>query len=153
RRDARVVGVVPNVVLGTIIDPVDAPVAYYPASARASGMAILARVSAPTMITMRRIDAELARLAPDAIEDIHTLDAYMAGGVYPFRAAYWIAGALGAIALLLTITGVYGVLSYVVAQRRKEIGIRVALGASASNVVGLVLRQSIRLCAIGLPLG
>ena len=153
RRDARVVGVVPNVVLGTIIDPVDAPVAYYPASARASGMAILARVSAPTMITMRRIDAELARLAPDAIEDIHTLDAYMAGGVYPFRAAYWIAGALGAIALLLTITGVYGVLSYVVAQRRKEIGIRVALGASASNVVGLVMGQSVRLAALGLLLG
>jgi predicted permease len=153
RRDARVVGIVPNVVLGTIIDPVDAPVAYFPASAQASEMAILARVSAPTAITMRRIDAQLARVAPDAVEDIHTLDAYMAGGVYPFRAAYWIAGALGAIALLLTITGVYGVLSYVVAQRRKEIGIRVALGASASNVVGLVMGQSTRLAALGLLLG
>jgi len=77
----------------------------------------------------------------------------MAGGVYPFRAAYWIAGALGAIALLLTITGVYGVLSYIVAQRRKELGIRVALGASASNVIGLVMGQSIRLAALGLLLG
>jgi ABC-type antimicrobial peptide transport system permease subunit len=102
---------------------------------------------------MRRIDAELSRFAPEAVEDIHTLDAYMAGGVYPFRAAYWIAGALGAIALLLTITGVYGVLSYIVAQRRKELGIRVALGASASNVIGLVMGQSIRLAAFGLLLG
>lgn len=153
RRRSRVVGVVPNVVLGTIIDPFDAPVAYFPASANASGMAILARVAPPTAITMRRIDAALAQRAPDALEDIHTLDAYMAGGVYPFRAAYWIAGVLGGIALLLTLTGVYGVLSYVVAQRRKELGIRVALGASAASVVALVMRQSIRLATIGIGVG
>jgi len=57
------------------------------------------------------------------------------------------------IALLLTLTGVYGVLSYVVAQRRKELGIRIALGASAWKLVGLVLGQSMRLCAIGLVAG
>jgi len=102
---------------------------------------------------MHRIDAALAQHAPDALEDIHTLAAYMAGGVYPFRAAYWIAGVLGGIALLLTLTGVYGVLSYVVAQRRKELGIRVALGASAASVVALVMRQSIRLAAIGIGVG
>ena len=153
RRTARVIGVVPNVALGTIIDPRDAPVAYFPAPARADGMVILARVSGPTELTMHRIDAGLARVAPDAVEDIHTLAAYREAGVYPFRAAYWIAGALGAIALLLTLTGVYGVLSYVVAQRRKELGIRVALGASPANVVGLVMGQSIRLAATGLALG
>ena len=153
RRSSRVVGVVPNVVLGTIIDPFDAPVVYFPASARASGMAIIARVAPPTAITMRRIDSALARLAPDALEELHTLDAYMAGGVYPFRAAYWIAGVLGAIALLLTLTGVYGVVSYVVAQRSKELGIRVALGASPSSVVAMVMGQSMRLAAIGLGLG
>ena len=143
----------PNVALGTIIDPFDAPVAYFPNSAQADGMALLARVSGLPEITMRRLDLALAQLAPGALEDIHTLDVYMMGGVYPFRAAYWIASALGAIALLLTLTGVYGVLSYVVAQRRKELGIRVALGASASTVVALVMGQSIRLAAIGLALG
>jgi predicted permease len=153
RRDALVIGVVPNVALGTIIDPFDSPIAYFPSNARESGMALLLRVSGRTERTMRRIDAEVSQLAPDAIEDIHTLDAFMASGVYPFRAAYWIAGALGAIALLLTLTGVYGVLSYVVAQRRKELGIRVALGASPSTVVGLVMGQSIRLAATGLTLG
>ena len=153
RRDFRVVGVVPNVALGTIIDPFDAPVVYLPRSAHAGGMALLARVSGPTDAAMRRIDAALARLAPESVEDIHTLDAYMAAGVYPFRAAYWIAGVLGAIALLLTLTGVYGVLSYVVAQRRKELGIRVALGASPSMVVALVMRECIRLAACGLALG
>ena len=153
RREARVVGVVPNVVLGTIIDPFDSPVAYFPSSPGVSGMALLARVSGQTERTMRRIDAEVARVAPDAVEDIHTLGAFMASGVYPFRAAYWVAGALGVIALVLTLTGVYGVLSYVVAQRRKELGIRVALGASPANVVRLVMGQSIRLAGLGLGFG
>jgi predicted lysophospholipase L1 biosynthesis ABC-type transport system permease subunit len=153
RREARVVGVVPDVALGTIIDPFDAPVAYFPSAPERAGMAILARVSGEPETTMRRLDATVARLAPAAVEEIHTLDVYVIGSVYPFRAAYWVAGALGGIALLLTLTGVYGVLSYVVAQRRKELGIRVALGAAASTVVGLVLRQSLRLCAIGLAMG
>jgi predicted permease len=153
RRSARVVGVVPNVVLGTIIDPFDAPVAYYPVADSTRGTALLAAVTGRAEVTMRRIDADVSRRVPSAIEDIHTLDAYMAGGVYPFRAAYWIAGVLGAIALLLTLSGVYGVLSYVVAQRRKELGIRVALGASASTVIALVLSQAVRLCAIGLGIG
>jgi ABC-type antimicrobial peptide transport system permease subunit len=77
----------------------------------------------------------------------------MYGGIYPFRAAYWIAGALGIIALLLTLTGIYGVLSYIVAQRRKELGIRSALGAATASLVALVLGQSLRLCAIGLAAG
>jgi len=153
RRDAHVVGVVPDVALGTIIDPFEAPVAYYPSAPDHSGMALLARVTGEPEATMRRLDATLAQLAPGVVEDIHTLDVFVIGAVYPFRAAYWVAGALGAIALLLTVTGVYGVLSYVVAQRRKELGIRVALGAAASAIVGLVLRQSLRLCVIGLVAG
>ena len=153
RRDARVVGVAANVALGTIIDPIDAPIAYYPSAADRPDMALLALVTGPQAVAMRRIDAALAELAPSTVEDIHTLDAYMYGGIYPIRAAYWIAAALGAIALLLTVAGVYGVLSYAVAQRRKELGIRVALGAAASSIVSLVLRQSLRLCAIGLAAG
>ena len=153
RHDARVVGVAADVALGTIIDPVDAPIAYYPGTADAPDMALLALVTGPQAVAMRRLDATLAQLAPGAVEDIHTLDAYMYGGIYPFRAAYWIAAVLGAIALVLTVTGVYGVLSYVVAQRRKELGIRVALGAGASSIVGLVLGQSMRLCVLGLAAG
>ncbi|HMJ82607.1 MAG TPA: FtsX-like permease family protein, partial [Vicinamibacterales bacterium] len=59
----------------------------------------------------------------------------------------------GVLALLLTISGVYGVLSYLVAQRAKEIGIRIALGANVSTVVSLVMGQSLRLAAVGLPIG
>jgi predicted permease len=60
---------------------------------------------------------------------------------------------IGMLALVLTISGVYGLLSYVVKQRTKEIGIRMALGATIRNVTGLVLRQSFRLALLGLTLG
>ena len=153
RRDATVIGVVRNVVLGTVIDPLDSPILYYPSSAENADMPILARVAGPQGLEARRLDAALAQRVPGSIEDLHTIDDYLYGGMYPFRAAYWIAGALGVIALLLTLTGVYGVLSYVVAQRRKELGIRLALGASAPKLVRLVLGQSMRLCAFGLLAG
>jgi ABC-type antimicrobial peptide transport system permease subunit len=73
--------------------------------------------------------------------------------MYAFRAASMIGAALGGLALLLTLTGIYGVVSYFVTQRTKEIGIRVALGATTGTVVGLVLKQSLRLTAIGTVLG
>jgi len=64
-----------------------------------------------------------------------------------------IGAALGGLALFLTLTGIYGVVSYFVTQRTKEIGIRVALGATTRTVVGLVLKQSLRLTLIGIGLG
>jgi ABC-type antimicrobial peptide transport system permease subunit len=73
--------------------------------------------------------------------------------MYAFRAAAMIGAAVGGLALLLTLSGIYGVVSYFVTQRTKEIGIRVALGATASGVIVLVLKQSLRLIAIGTVLG
>lgn len=73
--------------------------------------------------------------------------------LYPFRAIAAIAGFLGAVALLMTTSGVFGMLSYVVTQRRKEFGIRIALGAGKARVTGMVLRQSLRLAAAGAVLG
>jgi ABC-type antimicrobial peptide transport system permease subunit len=72
---------------------------------------------------------------------------------YPFVAASWIGSFLGVVALVLSVSGLYGVLTFTISQRTREIGIRMALGASAGAVVRLVLRQSTRLAGIGALVG
>jgi len=74
-------------------------------------------------------------------------------GLVPQRMAASVAGTLGIVGLLLCAIGIYGVTSYSVARRTREIGIRVALGADAASVVRLVLRQGLVLAAIGTAIG
>ena len=79
-----------------------------------------------------------------------TLERQQSGPVETqLRIAATVAGALGLIGLLLAAIGVYGVASYTVAQRTREIGIRLSLGADRTAVVGMVLRQAMRLVAMG----
>jgi ABC-type antimicrobial peptide transport system permease subunit len=62
-------------------------------------------------------------------------------------------GAASGIALLLGLVGIYGVISYMVAQRRKEIGVRMALGATGPSVTGMVVRQGLGLAVVGVAVG
>ena len=73
--------------------------------------------------------------------------------MYPLRAGAWVGAMLAGVALVLSVSGLYGVLSYTLAQRRREIGIRMALGAPARAVVALVMRQSARMTAFGIAIG
>jgi ABC-type antimicrobial peptide transport system permease subunit len=72
---------------------------------------------------------------------------------YPLTVASWIGMVLSGVALALSVSGLYGVMTYGVSHRRKEIGIRMALGANPQAVVKLVLSQSTRLVAIGAAIG
>jgi len=69
------------------------------------------------------------------------------------RAMAILSGALGSLAALLATLGLYGVMSYMIARRRKEIGIRMALGADRRRVVRLVLKEAILLVAVRLAIG
>jgi predicted permease len=153
-RTARVVGVTTDVSPGSIaIDP-RTPVVYYPQPLDAGVTQFLARVSGDPEQARQAVErAMVTKVDSTAAVETHTLATSLALQVYPFRAVYWIAAAIGAIALVLTLIGVYGVMSYLVAQRRKEFGIRLALGAPGDALIALVLRQSMRMASMGVVIG
>ena len=152
-RTARVIGVSRNAVSGWIGSGLTRSVVFYPTSADSAGARIVARVTGDANQARQRIDVDLGAVDQRAVTEIHTLDDYLAVQRWPFRIFSWVAAAIGAVALTLTVIGIYGVLSYLVAQRAKEIGIRMALGASVGVVVGKVLRQCLRYAVVGIAAG
>src|ERR1700693_3682228 len=103
--------------------------------------------------TTRHLEATLAATAPDRPVIAISLDEMFFTQMYPFWAAAYIAALLGGLALLLTLSGLYGVLSYLVGQRTREIGIRMALGATPGMVVRLILSQSMKFAIWGTGVG
>jgi predicted permease len=152
-RTLRVIGIARDTAVGSLDNP-DRSALYMPTSVEDSRNALYVRVHDDSGKAIRDLSAAAEAANPGAIkEDIHSLQDYLDATIWSYRLEYWISAALGTIALLLTISGIYGVLSYVVAQRTKEIGIRIALGAGARAVTGLVLTQCLRLAAIGIAIG
>jgi predicted permease len=95
-------------------------------------------------------------LAPDvAIVNIETMEQWLDGafGFFTFRLAAALAGTLGLVGLLLAIVGVYGIISFAVNNRTREIGIRLALGATPREILRLVWAQGMRLVATGIVAG
>jgi predicted permease len=152
-RNVRVIGTVRDVVVNSVDKGLDQPVVYFAAPVEASGCCALIRVKGDPVAAKRAIDADLERDAPGGVDRIDRLETFVAGAVYPYRAAYWVSLALGLLALGLTVVGVYGVVSYVVSQRQREISVRIALGATTRDVLDLVLRQAVRHALIGVGIG
>jgi predicted permease len=101
--------------------------------------------------SVRRLVAELRRDA--AVEALEPLSAQLATSVAQPRFAAAVLLSLAGIALLLAAVGLYGVLSYSVARRQREIGVRSALGATHGRLVGMIVREGVTVTVIGLALG
>jgi predicted permease len=87
------------------------------------------------------------------VSDIQTLRALFGTMTYPFQLLAMLMGASGAMALLLATIGVFGIVAYSVAQRTRELGVRIALGAGRAAVLGMVVGQGMRLVGAGLIAG
>jgi hypothetical protein len=152
--DVAVIGVTADVVNGLIYNGRTAHL-YLPTTAGASqARTLLVRGRSVQDIRPDVLQAILRDVDANPLSfTILPLDEAMALQLYPMMVASWIGLLLSGIALALSVSGLYGVVTYGLSQRTKEIGIRIALGATPAGVVRLVMSQSGRLVAIGAALG
>ncbi len=150
----EIVGVVANV-MNDDLDDLAVPGIYQPYTQRApAGMAVVVRGSADPTGLIAGIRAKLADMdSTIAISEVKTLETLVEERSSPKKLVTAMLGAFALIALILAMIGLYAVTSYTVALRNRELGIRMALGAQARDVLTLVLRQSLRLSGLGLLLG
>jgi putative ABC transport system permease protein len=150
----EIVGVVGDVKYGLPDDPV-MPEFYtsYLQFTYPDTMIIVKSAQAITPI-VPALRAAVASVDPGiAVYDVRTLDERTAAALSRPRLTATLLSAFAAAALLLAAIGVYGVMAYVVASRRRELGIRLALGAGRADVISLVLAQGVRLAAAGAAIG
>ena len=101
----------------------------------------------PVRNTIRELDPKIP------VADVQTLNDYFSFGLFPFRLLAMVMAGCGVMALLLATLGIYGIVSYSIAQRTRELGIRLALGALQKDILTLVIGQGMFLVSVGLGLG
>src|SRR5205814_8440222 len=125
--------------------------------ATAGNVVLHVRTRGNPVLMMDRVRAEIRALNPHfPVRDVSTLAARLSLAQRPDRMMAILASFFGGLALVLTAMGVYGVIAYAVGRRAKEIGVRLALGATPRNVLRMIVRETLTLvtawAALGLPL-
>ncbi len=151
-----VVGVVKEVQFdGIALDQKPVGAYYFPyAQQTPSGIGLTVRSARPSSDVVADIRHALAAIDPALpFYAVKTMDEYVDQALLSRRVPMLLAMTFAVVALFLSAIGIYGVLAYGVAQRRREIGIRLALGSTAGEVFSLVLRDGVKIVTIGMALG
>ena len=115
---------------------------------------LIVRTTGDPSAVVSSLHGEVRKLDPNLpLFDIRTVHEHLKLSVFVPRMASLILALFGGLALLLAVVGLYSVVAFGVAQRTREIGVRVALGASRGSILRLVLRQGLRLALIGVAIG
>ena len=152
--DVQVVGVAGDVVSGLMVDGLDPSHLYLPTAITGPRVAHLLVRGRSGDLPLEHLRAVLRDIHPDPLAfELLPIDELREAQMFPVKAAAWIGSVLGIVALALSASGLYGMLAYVISQRTREIGIRLALGATGAAVVRLVMTQSARLAGMGAAIG
>jgi predicted permease len=158
RRTATVIGVAADIKSSSLVDGLADPYVYLPLAqtqdtGMTSTMSIIARQRGRTSL-VPQIEAIVRELDPTlVIANDQSLSESIALGLAPQRVLAAVAGTMGVLGLFLASIGIYGVTAYSIAMRRRELGIRLALGAPRGRLIWMVLRQGMALVAIGVAIG
>jgi len=150
-----IVGVVGTINTINLAEPVIKERIYYPVTQAPRGsMAVTLKTSLDPTTLVAPLREAVQSIDPDQpIADVRTMDQWIARSLANRRAPTVLLALFGAIALVLSAIGIYGVLAFGVAQRVREFGIRQALGADRHSILSLVIAQGMRTIAIGVVIG
>jgi putative ABC transport system permease protein len=154
----QIVGVVGDVAEDSLAVPAP-PVMYFPVEQNSGSVSypyfVVRTTGDPAGMlnaarsTMLSIDPQLAFIQPQSMEEVVDRSPAVFLRRYPF----YLIGAFAGLALVLAMIGLYGLISYSVVQRTREIGIRMALGAQRGDILNLVIRQGVKATVVGIGIG
>jgi predicted permease len=152
--NVRIIGVAEDVVNGLILNGIDTTCVYFATGFRSAGdMSLLVRARSETAAVKAAVTEAVVALDPDAPYRVVSLRELLGIQAGAFSVISGAASLLGVIGLVLAFSGTYAVVAFLVAQRTREFGIRMAIGATLNQIVTGMLRETLRTAAIGLGAG